>query len=67
MASRIESAPAAERYFCTLSPLCKRILSNVDTIRSIHADDWQDLSYADQCDVIDGHMVNQVSRDDGHV
>ncbi|XP_043228844.1 vegetative cell wall protein gp1-like [Amphibalanus amphitrite] len=58
MASRIESAPAAERYFCTLSPLCKRIISNVHTIRTIHAD-WQDLSYADQCDVIDGHMVNQ--------
>ncbi|XP_037073355.1 uncharacterized protein LOC119094399 [Pollicipes pollicipes] len=59
MTSRIESAPAAERYFCTLSPLCKRIISNVQTIRTLHADGWDELSYADQCQVIDGHMVNQ--------
>ncbi|XP_037072954.1 uncharacterized protein LOC119094007 [Pollicipes pollicipes] len=63
MTSRIESAPAAERYFCTLSPLCKRIISNVQTIRTLHADGWDELSYADQCQVIDGHMVNQETAD----
>lgn len=49
-----------EEYFRGVSPLCRRLLDDMKAVRDAWGDSWHQLSYQQQCRVIDQAIVDEV-------
>lgn len=55
----VEVSPP-EEYFRGVSPLCRKMLDDMTAVREKWGDTWNELSYQQQCRVIDQAMVDEV-------
>ena len=51
----------SEDYYRAVSPLCRRLLDDMNTVKSSWGEEWHSLSYAQQCRVLDQAIVDEVS------
>ena len=51
----------AEEYFRGVSPMCRRLLDDMDSIRESWGQEWASLSYEQQCKILDQAIVDEVS------
>ena len=57
--SRFLSTP--EDYFRGVSPLCRRLLEDLTSVREAWGQDWASLTYDQQCKILDQAIVDEVS------
>ena len=50
-----------EDLFRGASPLCRRIIDDMDQVRSNYGPEWTSIPYADQCRILDQAIVDEVS------
>lgn len=51
-----------EEYFRGVSPLCRRLLDDMKAVRESWGENWHQLSYQQQCRVIDQAIVDEVTE-----
>lgn len=56
----VEVSPP-EEYFRGVSPLCRKMLDDMTAVREKWGDTWNELSYQQQCRVIDQAMVDEAT------
>lgn len=55
------SLPTPEEYFRGVSPLCRRILEDMARVQNEYGAKWEELSYEEQCKILDQTIVDEVS------
>ena len=56
--SRFLTSP--EEYFRGVSPMCRRLLEDMATVRDSWGQDWSGLTYDQQCKILDQAIVDEV-------